>query len=278
MTDEPDWLSLNLANWNERVPIHLGGRGRHYKLDALKNGTDELDPIAAEILGPVDGLNVLHLQCHFGADTLTIAQHSATVTGLDFSPPAIAAAKSLAAELNLTSRASFIEANIYDAEAAIGQPAAFDRVFVSWGALCWLPDIHTWARLVTSFLKPNGYLALADAHPVMYVFDDMTATPDGMPGWYAPYLARQPLHENRPEDYADPTTPLKNSRTVEFLHPISDVLTALISAGLRIDRFQEHDSIVWQAFAQLQRRGRGEYVWPDQPWLPLSYSLRATKA
>jgi SAM-dependent methyltransferase len=278
MTTEPDWLALNLANWNERVAIHLGAPRLHYKLDGLKNGTDELDPIATEALGPVDGLNVLHLQCHFGADTLTIAQHGATVTGLDFSPPAIAAAKSLAVELNLTGRASFVEANIYDAEAAIGQPAAFDRVFVSWGALCWLPDIHAWARLVASFLKPNGYLALADAHPVMYVFDDMTATPDGMPGWYAPYLARQPLHENRPEDYADPTTPLRNSRTVEFLHPISDVLTALISAGLRIDRFQEHDSIVWQAFAQLQRRGRGEYVWPDKPWLPLSFSLRATKA
>jgi SAM-dependent methyltransferase len=277
MTTEPDWLSLNLANWNERVPIHLGAPRLHYKLDALKNGTEDLDRIAAEVLDSVDGLNVLHLQCHFGADTLTIAQHGATVTGLDFSPPAIAAAKSLAAELNLTSRATFVEANIYDAEAAIGQPAAFDRVFVSWGALCWLPDIPTWARLVASFLKPNGYLALADAHPVAYVFDDMNATPGGMPSWYTPYLARQPLHEDRPEDYADPTSLLKNSRTVEFLHPISDVITALLNAGLRIDRFQEHDSIVWQLYAHLHKRGRSEYVWPDKPWLPLSYSLRATK-
>jgi SAM-dependent methyltransferase len=277
MTTGPDWLSLNLANWNERVPIHLNATGVHYKLDALRNGSEQLDPIARDILGPVDGLRVLHLQCHFGADTLTIEQHGATVTGLDFSPPAIMAARSLAAEVNLTDRAKFIEANIYDAETAVNEPAAYDRVFVSWGALCWLPDIHAWARIVVSFLKPNRYLALADAHPFIYVFDDMTATADGMPGWYAPYLDRQPMIEDRPEDYADPTARLKNSRTVEFLHPISDVIMALINAGLRIDRFLEHDSIVWQPFAHLRRREPGGYVWPDRPWLPLSYSLRASK-
>jgi SAM-dependent methyltransferase len=277
MTTGPDWLSLNLANWNERVPIHLNATGVHYKLDALRNGSEQLDPIARDILGPVDGLRVLHLQCHFGADTLTIEQHGATVTGLDFSPPAIMAARSLAAEVNLTDRAKFIEANIYDAETAVNEPAAYDRVFVSWGALCWLPDIHAWARIVVSFLKPNGYLALADAHPFIYVFDDMTATADGMPGWYAPYLDRQPMIEDRPEDYADPTARLKNSRTVEVLHPISDVIMALINAGLRIDRFLEHDSIVWRPFSHLRRREPGGYVWPDRPWLPLSYSLRASK-
>jgi SAM-dependent methyltransferase len=277
MSEPDDWLALNLANWNERVPIHLNASGVHYRLDALKNATENLDPIATDVLGPVDGLRVLHLQCHFGADTLTIAQHGATVTGLDFSPPAIAAANALTSELNLTDRARFFEANIYDAETAINEPASFDRVFVSWGALCWLPDIHAWARIVASFLKPNGYLALADAHPAMYVFDDLTATPDGMPGWYMPYLSRQPLVEDRPEDYADPSARLKNSRTVEFLHPLSVIITALLNAGLRIDRFREHDSIVWQPFKQLIRRGRGEYVWPDKPWLPLSFSLRATK-
>lgn len=277
MTTQDDWRALNQANWNERVPIHLNAPRLHYRLDALRAGTEQLDPIAADTLGPVGGLRVLHLQCHFGADTLTIAQHRATVTGLDFSPPAIVAARALAAELHLTEQSRFVEADVYAAEAAIGEPASFDRVFVSWGALCWLPDIAAWARIVASFLKPGGYLALADAHPVIYVFDDMNATPDGRPGWYAPYLNRQPMFEDRPEDYADPSALLTNSRTVEFLHPISDVITALISAGLRIDRFQEHDSIVWQPFAQLRKRGPHEYVWPDKPWLPLSYSLRAAK-
>jgi SAM-dependent methyltransferase len=277
MTAADDWLALNLANWNERVPIHLDTPRLHYRLDALKAGTERLDPIATEVLGPVDGLRVLHLQCHFGADTLTLAQHGAAVTGLDFSPPAIAAASALAGELGLAERARFVEANVYDAPAAVGGPGAFDRVFVSWGALCWLPDIRAWAHVVASFLKPNGYLALADAHPFAYVFDDANAAADGKPGWYMPYLERQPMVEDRPEDYANPSAVLKNSRTVQFLHPIGDVISALIDAGLRIDRFQEHDSIAWRMFAQLERRDSGEYVWPDRPWLPLSFSVRASK-
>jgi len=92
-----------------------------------------------------------------------------------------------------------------------------------------------------------------------------------------PYLSRQPMVEDRAEDYADPTVKLKNSRTVEFLHPLSDILTALLDAGLRIDEFHEHDSIVWKMFANLIERVPREYVWPDRPWLPLSYSLRAAK-
>ncbi len=277
MTGNDDWLGLNRANWDERVPIHLDTPVLHYRLDALKAGTGQLDPIAAAVLGPVDGLRVLHLQCHFGADTLTLAQHGASVTGVDFSPPAIAAAQALAAQLGLADRARFVEANVYDAPAAVDAPAAFDRVFVSWGALCWLPDIRAWGRIVASFLKPNGYLALADAHPFAYVFDDMKPTADGKPGWYMPYLERQPIVEDRSEDYANPDAVLKNSRTVQFLHPISDVIGRLLDAGLRIDRFQEHDSIVWQMFAQLEQRGPEEHVWPDRPWLPLSFSLRASK-
>jgi SAM-dependent methyltransferase len=277
MTIPPDWFALNLANWNERVPIHLNNPPLHYDLDPLRRDAQRLDPIAADVLGPVDDLRVLHLQCHFGVDTLTIAQQGATVTGLDFSPPAIAAARSLAADLGVSDRARFVEANIYDADAAINEPGSFDRVFVSWGDLVWLPDIAAWARIISSFLKPNGFLALAEAHPTAYVFDDRTATPDGRPGWYMPYLARQPLFEDWPEDYADPMASLQNSRTVQFLHPLSDIIMSLISAGLRIDRFHEHDSIPWKLFAHLQKRGPTEHVWPDKPWLPLSFSLRAAK-
>jgi SAM-dependent methyltransferase len=277
MTIPKDWLALNLANWNERVPIHLNAPLLHYHLDPLRNGVEQLDPIAADVLGPVDGLHVLHLQCHFGKDTLTIAQHGATVTGLDFSPPAITAARSLAADLGLTDRARFVQADVYDAEAAINAPGSFDRVFVSWGALPWIPDIPAWARIVSSFLKPNGFLALAEAHPVAFVFDDRAATADGRPGWYLPYLGREPLFEDQADDYADPTARLKNTRTVEFLHPLSDVIMSLIAAGLRIDRFHEHDSVTWRMFTSLVKRGRNEHVWPGKPWLPLSYSLRAAK-
>jgi SAM-dependent methyltransferase len=181
MTIPANWLALNLANWDERVPVHLNAPHVHHQLDQLRAGTERLDPIAADILGPVDGMRVLHLQCHFGKDTLTIAHQGASVTGLDFSPPAIAAARAFAAELGLADRARFAEANLYDAEAAINAPGSFDRVFVSWGALCWLPDIPAWARIVASFLKPNGYLALAEAHPAaLRRFDRDTRRQAGM--------------------------------------------------------------------------------------------------
>lgn len=274
---EPNWRVLNQANWDERVPIHLNAPRLHYNLDALRAGTERLDPIAEDILGPVAGMRVLHLQCHFGKDTLTIAQQGATAIGLDFSPPAIAAARLLAAELRLTEPAQFVEADVYDAEGAIHAPASFDRVFVSWGALCWLPDLSDWARIVASFLKPGGYLALAEAHPVSNVFDDCAATPDGRPGWDAPYFGREAMRVDQAVDYADPTARLKNSETILFLHPMSDIIMALINAGLRIDRFLEHDSIAWQMFKCLVKRGPDEHVWPDRPWLPLSFSLRATK-
>ena len=277
MTIPPNWRALNQANWDERVPIHLAAP-LHYDLTRLRAGTERLDPIAEARLGPVKGLSVLHLQCHFGKDTLTLARQGATVTGLDFSQPAIDAANHLAAELGLADRATFIRADVYDAATAIPAAAQFDRVFVSWGALCWLPDVFAWAGVVASCLKPGGYLAFADAHPAAYVFDSANATPDGRPGWYTPYLGRAGIEENRSDDYADPAAILRNSRTIEFLHPISDILTALIQAGLRIDQFLEHDSIVWRMFTNLVERAPNEHAWPDHPWLPLSFSLRASKA
>jgi SAM-dependent methyltransferase len=276
VTLPPDWHALNQANRDERVPIHVDAKPA-YDLAALRAGTDRLDPIAATILGPVGGLRVLHLQCHFGMDSLVLARQGAAVTGVDFSSPAIAIARSLAAELGLAHRARFVEANVYDAPAALPEPGTFDRVLVSWGALCWLPDIAAWARIVAGFLAPGGYLALAEAHPFVHVFDSDKAAPGGMPVWYVPYLGREATLEDQPRDYADPDATSRNSRTWQWLHPLGDILSALIGAGLRIDRFEEHDSLTWRLFDRLVKRGPDDYAWPDKPWLPLAFSLRATK-
>ena len=276
MTLPPDWRRLNQANWDERVAIHINAPNA-YDIAALRADTSRLDPIATEVLGPADGQRVLHLQCHFGMDSLKIARRGATVAGIDFSPPAIAAARSLADELGLAGRARFVEANVYDALTALPEPGRFDRVFVSWGALCWLPDIFAWARIVADYLTPGGYLALAEAHPFVYVFDSATATADGMPGWYVPYLGRTASAEDEVRDYADPDARLRNSRTWQWLHPISDIFAALTQAGLRIEQFREHDSCVWRVYDTLVKRGPADYAWPEKPWLPLSFSLRAVK-
>jgi SAM-dependent methyltransferase len=271
-----NWRELNRANWDERVSIHLAAPAS-YDQTPLRTGTARFGPITSAALGPVAARNILHLQCHFGIDSLTLAQQGASVVGLDFSQPAIIAARTLAAELGLAGRARFIEADLYDAPAALPEPASFDRVLVSWGALCWLPDMRGWARVVAHFLKPGGWLALAEAHPAACVFDDARRTPDGMPGWDVPYLGRTAFEANKSEDYADPDARLINTRTVEWLHPLSDVIMGLLDAGLRLDFLHEHDTVAWKMFECLVAHERGGFRWPDKPWLPLAYSLRASK-
>ena len=273
---EPEWRARNRANWDERVSIHVKSRTM-YNRAALRAGTARPERLGAAVLGPLPGQRILHLQCHFGMDSLVLAQNGADVVGVDFSVPAIEAARLLASELGLADRARFVVSDVYEAALALPEPASFDRVFVSWGALCWLPDMAGWARVVAHFLKPGGWLALAEAHPAAYVFDNETKTPDGMPGWFVPYLGRGTLIDDRTQDYADPDAVLTNTRTHEWVHPISDIVMGLIGAGLRLDRFLEHDTVRWPMFDCLVPDGTGGYRWPDKLWLPLSYSLPASK-
>src|SRR5690349_6368030 len=164
-----DWRALNRANWDERVAVHLGPAG--YDLSALRSGRGRLDPISEAELGAVGGLQVLHLQCHFGKDSLVLANRGAAVTGVDFSQPAIEAARDLACELGLSAR--FVRADVYDAPSVIREPASFALVFTTWGTITWLPDLAGWAQAIAYFLRPGGALYFADAHPAALVFDDL---------------------------------------------------------------------------------------------------------
>jgi hypothetical protein len=149
-------------------------------------------------------------------------------------------------------------------------------VFVTWGALCWLPDIAGWAAIVAHFLRPGGALYFADDHPVASVFADETGQ-GGMPGWYAPYF-RDGLVEEDGSDYADHGARLANARTHQWLHPLGTVVDALLGAGLRLDGLHEHAALPWRRYACLAPGADGLYRWPDKPWLPLAFSLSATKA
>jgi SAM-dependent methyltransferase len=271
-----DWRALNRAQWDERTGIHLA-EGSSYDLAPLRAGRGRLHAIEEAELGPVDGLRVLHLQCHFGADTLALAQRGATVVGLDFSSAAIEAARGLATELGLADRARFVLADLYEAPAALAEPASFDLVYVTWGTLCWLPDVAGWAKVVAHFLKPGGRLYHAEVHPAAWMLDDEVALPDGRPGWFVPYFHRAPIPLHDPRDYADPKARLANADKVEWLHPLSDILNGLIGAGLTLDWLHEHPSLPWQLFRVLERRGEGDWQWPDRPWLPLAVSLQATR-
>jgi SAM-dependent methyltransferase len=268
-----EWLEVNRANWDERVPLHLDAPS--YDLSDLRAGKGRLHPIESRELGDVRGKRILHLQCHFGRDTLTLAQQGADVVGLDFSPCAVATARALAAELGLSSRAQFVEANVYDAPQALEGRALFDIVYVTWGSLCWLPDVDKWADVVAHFLRPGGYLYLADAHPAAMVLEDVDPSGTVEPVLYLPYFIDGPIIEDDPTDYANKAARLKNVRTHEWMHPLGSILSGLGKAGLRLEWFHEHPEVPWKMFAALVPGDGGLYRWPEKQWMPLSFSLKA---
>ena len=272
---EPEWHRANRANWDERVGVHIAPGG--YDLSGLRAGCRRLNAIEEAELPVVEGKRILHLQCHFGADSLTLAQRGAEVVGLDFSAPAIELARRLAGELGLAERASFLHADLYDALEAVASPHGFDMVYVTWGAICWLPDISRWAQIVAAMLRPGGSLYLADGHPAAYVFDDATRSADGMPGLFAPYFSREPVVSKDLQDYVNTDARLVNSTVYTWIHPLGDIVTTLHASGMTLDWLHEHDAVTWRMFRILVEDSHRLYRWPDKPWLPLAFSLSATR-
>lgn len=280
---EGEWLERNRARWDELVPLHVAAP--LYDRAALRDGRGrfatpmEETELAAFAPDGWDGLRVLHLQCHFGSDSLVFAQRGATVVGVDFSSAAVEEARRTAAELGLTDRARFVQANVYDARHMLPDPEGFDLVYVTWGTIGWLPDVAEWARIVAWYLKPGGRLYFADGHPAAWAMDD----PEEGAGDARPVLRYEYFGDGRPDildeqgDYADADAVVENTVTWEWAHPTGEVLTALLDAGMRLDFFHEHAVVPWQMFRYLEATGEGLWGWPDERWLPLSFSLGATR-
>ena len=261
----------NLASWDERVPLHVASK--FYDVAGFKEGRCTLDAIDVEALGDVRGRTLLHLQCHFGLDTLSWARLGAIVTGVDFSPAAIAAANRLSKETGVPGR--FVEAELYDVPAVLND--RFDIVFTGCGALCWLPDIRRWADVVARCLRPGGTFYIREGHPVLWSLDD-TPT-DGALRIISPYFERaKPSRWVDPRDYADPEGRLTHNTTYEWNHGLGEIITGLIEAGLRIAELREHRFCDWQALPQMVRGKDGFWRLPEDPErLPLMYSLRAIR-
>jgi SAM-dependent methyltransferase len=269
--DSTDGLrAANRSNWDERVPIHTASR--FYDVEhrlATRPGPRERE---VEALGDVAGLDLVHLQCHFGLDTLAWAEAGASVTGLDFSTAAVEAARELAVRAGLADRATFVCADVYDA-ARVLAPRTFDVVYVSLGALCWLPSVGRWADQVAALARPGGRLYLHDSHPVAWALAHDSPTLE-----YPYFEEPEPYVDDSGETYTDAGVALANARTYEWNHGIGEVATALIDRGMRIDRLTEHDWTVLQQFPWLVERSPGQWGAPaDCPRLPLSYTLVATR-
>jgi SAM-dependent methyltransferase len=265
-----EWFEANRANWDERVPIHVGGA--FYDVEGFLAGGDRLRPFEVSEVGDVAGKDLLHLQCHFGIDTLSWARRGARVTGLDFSAPAVEAARGLAERTGLSDEARFVEANVYDAVRAL-RGREFDVVYTGLGALNWLPDVGRWARVAAALVRPGGFLYLAEFHPFMWVFgdDDLTVEHDYFHG-------PEPQVWDEPGTYADPEAETTHNRTYEWNHPLGDVVSAVAAAGLRVELLHEHDYTLFPRWPFLERSGFDTYRLPEgTPDLPMMYSLRASK-
>ena len=261
-------IAANHAVWEAWTPHHIAGG---YDIPGFIAGRETLCPITLAGVGDVAGKSLLHLQCHFGLDTLSWARHGATVTGVDFVESAVARARELAAELALP--ADFVCCDVYDAPAHLQRQ--FDVVFTSVGALSWLPDLEGWARVVAQCLKPGGRFFILEGHPTSWMFDQRP--PAGMRLMY-PYFAREPLLEPETGSYAAPGSGTKVI-CHSYAHPLADIIGSLLRAGLTITAFDEHPWLRWQGLPWMTRRDVFFWELPREfGEIPMMFSLAATRS
>ena len=271
-----DYLSVNRANWDERAPAHAGSAD--YDVQRFIADPAFLSKVVSfdlPLLGDISGLRGVQLQCHIGTDTISLSRLGAQMTGLDFSGPAVAQARELAAQAGAD--VSFVQAEV-DAAATVLPAGSFDLVFTGIGALMWLPSARDWARVVASLLRPGGRLFIREGHPVLICAEDGRA--DDLIVLRYPYFEQaEPTAFDQDGTYVETDAEFTHNRTYEWNHGLGEIVTALLDAGMTITGLAEHDSVPWEALpGQMERGADGEWRLADRPWrLPLSYTLQAVR-
>lgn len=263
--ESTDYQKINRKSWNDRVESHL--QSEFYDMEGFRNGKNSLKGIELDLLGDVSNKSVLHLQCHFGQDTLSLARMGAKVTGVDISDESIAAAEKLTEALNLPAR--FICSDVYDLPGELKEE--FDMVFTSYGTIGWLPDINKWAKVVSRFLKPGGEFVFAEFHPVVWMFDD-----DFKEVKYR-YFNSGPIVETETGSYADKKSE-SISKTVSWNHGLAEVLDALVRNGLNIETIREFDYSPHNCFQHTVEYLPGKFrIKHLNDKIPMVYALKARK-
>ncbi len=260
-------IDANRALWDELTSIHAASS--FYDLEGFKAGRSTIGPLERAEVGDVEGKRLLHLQCHFGMDTLSWARLGAHVVGADFSGEAIGLARSLSEELGIP--AEFVCSNVYDLPDML--EGEFDVVFTSHGVLLWLPDLVPWARVIDHFLAPGGFFYIAESHPVLRTVRER----EGELIVEDAYFAAGPSTYVADGSYADPTAILANKTSHEWQHPLGEVIDALVAVGLRIDFLHEYPFAVSRRLPSMQQGDDGYWRLPDDERLPLLFTLRAWK-
>jgi SAM-dependent methyltransferase len=267
-------FAANQRLWEAWTAVHA--QGEFYDLAGFRAGGVRLRDEEIAAVGDVRGRTLLHLQCHFGIDTLSWARLGARVTGADFSPAALRLAREIAVDIGIED-ARFVESNLYDLPDRLD--GEFDVVYTSRGVLGWLPDIRGWARVVAHFLAPGGTFFITEAHPVFQVFENEGVAPGELRLTYPYWEHRDPLVFDVQGSYADPSADVGEQKEHGWDHGLGEIVTALIEAGLWIESLEEHPYLYWSAdFLVESGPGSGRFVLPPGTGeLPLSFSLRATK-
>jgi SAM-dependent methyltransferase len=260
------YFETNKLLWNKRVDINFNSK--FYDKKKFKETKNSLNSIELNELGDITGKSILHLQCHFGQDTLSLSKLEAKVTGVDFSEEAIKKAKELSKEMNLP--AKFICSNIYDLKESLNEK--FDIVFTSYGTIGWLPDINKWANIVSHFLRPNGKFLIVEFHPFIWTLDHNFEKI-----YYSYFHDDEPIAETLKGTYAD------READIEMLeygwnHSLSDVINSLIDEDLEILSFKEFPFSPYNCFPNMKKLTKDKYVFEKFPeMLPIVYSVKAEK-
>lgn len=262
------YLRANRELWDELTPIHA--RSEFYDVEGFKSGRCALSSIELEEVGDVSGKSLLHLQCHFGMDTLSWARLGAKAVGVDFSDKAIALARALSQETGI--RAKFVCSDIYELLDVLDEK--FDIVFTSAGVLCWLPDLKRWAEIISHFLRPAGFFYIFDSHPFSLVFDDSAGVTE-LKITQSYFSGPEPTRWEGEGDYADPNAEVTHG-SYEWTHSLGSIINALIEAGLRIEFLHEFPVLFFCSYPFMEQdrdgwwRLRGDKV-------PLTFSVKASR-
>lgn len=260
-----DYIEINKKSWNDRVETHVDSA--FYALEAFRSGENSLNQIELDLLGDIQAKSILHLQCHFGMDSISLSRLGASVTGVDFSDLAIKKARELADEL--ATDTEFICSDIYSLPEISKEK--YDTVFTSYGTIGWLPDIKRWAAVVSHFLKPGGKFIIADFHPVIWMLDEQ------MRGVKYRYFNSEPIIDEKEGTYTENSGNLE-LESVGWNHGLSEIIAALIEQGLQLQIFKEYDYSPYNCFKDMEEVGERCFRHKEHGnKLPYVYAIKMLK-
>lgn len=260
-----DYITINRQSWNNRTDTHVNSL--FYDLSGFMKGKSSLNDIELSLLGDIKDKSILHLQCHFGQDTISLSRLGAVATGVDLSDKAIEYAKKIATDLNTNTR--FICCNIYDLPEYLNEQ--FDIVYTSYGTIGWLPDLDAWAAIISKFLKPGGKFVFVEFHAVVWMFDD------NFESIAYNYFNSGPIFETENGTYANRDAEI-TQKSVMWNHSLSEVFSSLMNHKLQISSFNEYDYSPYNCFLKTIEPEPGKFrISHLGEKIPMLFSIVAEK-